>query len=162
MYAVALEQGRLIGWVVGAYLDPGSRAVSGLKLRRGILARQEVVVPTSAVTLVGDDVVLVTDADALSAVEALGDALGEPMDEVIGLPVFTRSGTHLGQLEDIEVATDTWVVTELWLKGGRHLPVNAPDVIFSASVVLPEEYADRIAEREGRRRAGFWGRLFQI
>jgi sporulation protein YlmC with PRC-barrel domain len=149
---VTREEGAQLGDVARVFVDPEARRLRGLSFKGGPLRGEERYVDVDDVELVGEDVVLVNRR--ASAVELEDGAPGgaQAVQEMRGRPVTTRTGTHLGKLEELWVQAPGWEIVELELDGHRVLEVAGADVALGADAIIvpePAEGALRQLEAEG-------------
>ena len=106
---VSLEDGRIIGRVADAYVDPASLRIGAVITSKGGVLRRELEgFLGSEVELWGQDTVLVKRTDILRSGEELG--LGERWlrvsDRVHGHEVADSEGTRIGIVGDVIIDSD--------------------------------------------------------
>lgn len=123
-----------VGRVSGFLLDPATRSVVGLVLKK---AGSGSVVRWSDLLAVGSDAVTITDATVVIEPDDTLGALGGKRGKVIKKLVLDDDGRAIGTVTDLDLDPDTGVVRELVLdegtvSGERLLGVGSYAVVVSA------------------------------
>jgi uncharacterized protein YrrD len=100
---ISLTDGKLVGKIQDLYLDETLHKIAAVSLgSEGLIHRKSMVVPRSAVQLMGIDAWLVRDSNVVVAPEDIPDA-GIPLavGALRGREIVTEGGTKIGAVDDI-------------------------------------------------------------
>ncbi len=114
---ITMAEGTKVGSVDELLVDPEAKAVRWMRMHTGGLFGERSWVPMDAVHGLTEDVVTVTGVDALQ--KPSETALVEGGRPVVGTPVVTEAGQHLGQVRDYEFAPDTFALMSLAVPQGK-------------------------------------------
>jgi len=72
-----------------------------------------------------------------------------------------KEGEVLGKLDDFDLDTETWALSELLLEGDRILPIDPTEIVIGRDQILvPQAYAARVVEpSNGGGGRGFFKRV---
>jgi sporulation protein YlmC with PRC-barrel domain len=156
---VAREEGARLGEVAHVFFDVASKRISGMTSRNGTFT-PEVWFGVDQIEVMGKDVILVKSAASLTAIGKGGVIKGSSLKELRGMLVVTADGRRLGTLVDLEVQSDNWTISELWLNDNQRLPVVAEEIqIGPDQIIVPAEYAAQVVG-EKKASPGVLRRLF--
>jgi len=141
---ISREEGADLGTLSAVYFDPENKTVSSFSFRSRRHGSGDYFVPVSEVQLVGRDVILVSTMEARTKVEAKIKPPGMRLNELQGRWVTGMDGKHLGTLVDIDFSQTDWKITELTFADGRHLKVEADEIVIGDEILVPKEYASRL------------------
>lgn len=111
---VSSSSAATVGKVKGFVVDPATRSVVGLRLKKtedGDILRWD------ALTAFGSDAVTVTGPDVIVSEDEQVDALSGKDHAVLGKRVLSTWGDELGEVKDVEFDEATGAVTALLVKG---------------------------------------------
>lgn len=110
---VATSTASTVGKVKGLVVDPATRSVHALLLRKTEAGK---VLRWSAMTAFGADAVTVSGADVIVEEDESVTALMGKKHDVLGKRVLTTAGDELGEVRDVDFDLETGAITALVLK----------------------------------------------
>ncbi len=110
---VATSTAATVGKVKGFVVDPASRSVLAVRLRK---TDQGDILTWSALTAFGADAVTVSAPDKIVADDEAVAALSGKAHEILGKRVLTTSGDELGEVRDVDFDLETGSVTSIVIK----------------------------------------------
>ena len=133
MPVVSMADGAKIGIVKDVVFDPSQLRATGLLL---VMASGESLLPFESVRSIGADAVMVETTTTTSGVGmqgALEDLCG--LAEVVGLPILSGEGTHLGQVTDVAIDPGDGHITGLAVHRGGMLGIGGTRVMIEGSAI---------------------------
>jgi uncharacterized protein YrrD len=102
---ISVNEGREVGKVQGFYLDQNLTRLTAINLgSEGLLSRKENLVKWPDVVTLGEDAVLIKDANCvMNTAEMAGIENMVSRDEISGRAIDTPGGTKIGQIGDIVI-----------------------------------------------------------
>lgn len=155
MQVISLAEGRVLGLAQKVFVNPSSKAVSGILVRQSGLGRHEGWVEIRDVTRIGEEVLFVNQASAYKAKTPVGRSL----KDLMGMPVMSKDGKLLGSLVDVEI-DERWRVVELTLSEGRRIRIDPRQAIFGQDTILLKSGADLRLRQKAPSKPGFLARMF--
>jgi sporulation protein YlmC with PRC-barrel domain len=109
---VSSTDGKKLGEIKDLYLDQDMRQIAAVFLgKEGLLSRKTLVIPRSAVLVIGVDVWLVSGSDTVMQQEDLpGLATLTLVGDLHGREVQTDGGTKIGAVEDVILDNEAHVL----------------------------------------------------
>ena len=109
---VSITDGKKLGEIKGVYLDLDMRLVAGVYLgTEGLIKRKVLAIPRNAVQVYGIDVWLVSNSDAVMALQDIPDSDSFTlMSDLRGREIQTEGGTKLAVVEDVLLDGETRVL----------------------------------------------------
>ncbi len=132
---VSTSTAETVGVVKGFVIDPSTRSVVALRLKKtasGDTLRWD------ALTAFGVDAVTVEAADRVTEADAEVAALADKAHRVLGKLVLTTGGDELGEVSDLDVDPATGALDALVLASGQVAGSRLVGVGSYAVVVGPE------------------------
>lgn len=120
---LSMDEGRMLGRIQDLYLDAPLERVLGLYMgSEGVFKRKSLLIPRSAIAVMGVDAVLVNTSDVFTDDQALPDAKAWfRRDKLIGREVDTPGGTRLGLIGDVVVedngAISAFALSKVYVEG---------------------------------------------
>lgn len=142
---VSVNNGQILGKVHDIYLDADLRAVSGLHLgHEGFLHRTAQLIPRSEIMLLGQDTVLVKQADVVVE-EGQIDAVEQWVrrENLAGRELATAGGTKIATIDDV-VIDDTGQVLGFTLDRTYVDSPVAESGAVSRAVIIDVAAADNV------------------
>ncbi len=127
-----------VGQVRGFLVDPGSRSVVALRLKktdRGNALRW------SDLTAFGIDAVTIADSAAITELDGELEALRGKRRRLVKKRVLTTGGDELGEVSDVEFDPETGALTTILLQG-EGIAADRLVGIGSYAVVVQEQSAE--------------------
>lgn len=156
MDVVTITEGASAGTVQDLLFDLETRAILGYRIKASGVFGKTCGVATTAVRVLGRDVVLVESESAIEVVSTKGSVEDGRawVTAYVGSKVMSRKGEAVGVVEDVEVERDR--VVGLLLDQDRVVPVG-PRVTLGKDVVVLEDASQ--AEKAPSGEGGFWSRM---
>lgn len=154
MEVLAEKEGKLLGSIRRIQIDSSRKVVLGLVFKARAIASEQWI-NASSVTRVGEDVIFVTDAQAIQK----GGPAGRDVKDMLGLSVTSLDGKRLGALNDIVIDTEKWAVAALVLDNGGEVEVS-PKGVFGEDTILLEKGAVHKLRKSESEQSGFLTRVF--
>ena len=132
---VSTSTAATVGKVKGFVVDPATRSVHALRLRK---TEDGKVLLWSAMTAFGADAVTVADAGAIVEDAESVTALTGKEHDVLGKRVLTSAGDQLGEVHDVDFDPETGTISALVLKdaddveGARLIGIGGYAVVVRA------------------------------
>jgi sporulation protein YlmC with PRC-barrel domain len=148
MPVVAFEEGLRLGRVHDVFIDRQAKRIRGVSFRSGMWRRESPsYVALADILKIGRDVVIVSGREAASALD--DDMAPDSLRHLRGFKITTRDGAWLGEVADLNVDRESGTVSEVLLKDGTILAVDADDIVLGPDVVVvPADYVERITRPE--------------
>jgi sporulation protein YlmC with PRC-barrel domain len=125
-----------VGKVASFVVDPGTRSVLAIKLKKtddGDYLRW------SDITAFGADAVTVTDVSKLGDADPDVKALSDKAHRLLGKRVLTSGGDELGELDDFDFDNESGVLTSLVVADGSEIPAERMLGVGSFAIVVREQ-----------------------
>lgn len=132
---VAMSTAETVGQIRGFLVDPASRSVVALRLKktdRGDVLRWD------ELTAFGVDAITVGDPTAITELDDELKALGGKRRRLLKKRVLTTGGDELGKVTDIEFDPDTGGLTNIILHEDKKLAADRLVGVGSYAVVVQE------------------------
>ena len=101
---ISVDTGHDLGMVKDVYFDSTLTQIAGLFLgNEGLLSRKALLLPASAITLLGQDAILVSHFDAVSDSKQTDMTDWVRRDHLQGRTIATAGGTKVGTINDVLV-----------------------------------------------------------
>jgi uncharacterized protein YrrD len=156
---VSRDEGAYLGTVSSLFIDPDTRRLASIGFRRHRWTTEQIVDAAQLVSI-GKDVVFLT-AEAAVRTPTDEDREKRSLHEMKGLWVTTAGGDHVGVLEDVELESGDWHISELHLRDGRVLELGGiEDAVIGHDEILLSSAVKQAMPRGTRPKRGFLGRLF--
>jgi uncharacterized protein YrrD len=118
MSVIDLSTAEKLGNVSRIILDPNTRQMPGLEIKRGRFAAPQVV-PIETVRAFGHDAITVPNTSGLGERDDFPQLAELPgLDNLLGAKIVTESGSVLGQIKDVILSDDGRRITEYEFSGG--------------------------------------------
>jgi sporulation protein YlmC with PRC-barrel domain len=141
---IAHKEGAQMGRVSHVFVDPKTKAMSGLTFKSRFMADEQWI-GVQDIELLGKDVILVRTEASAKRLGADESAHGRSLKELRGTAIVTMEGKKIGTLEDVDFADDGSTISGLHLNGGRQLAVEIDALNIGVDqVMVPAEYENRI------------------
>lgn len=150
---VSLDSATTEGEVKDVLVDPARSRVIGFTVRgQGLLSSPLVgMLPRESVHAIGRDALMVARADAIVAQREGMERMLEDQQEVVGKEVLTRSGTSLGEVNDVVLEVDEAVADvvgyEINRPDGHTVIVPVPDSVplSGEALLVPDDVEQQAA-----------------
>jgi len=133
MPVVSMADGAKLGTVKDVMFDPSKLRAARLIL---VMAGGESLLPFGSVRSIGADAIMVettTTSSGLTMEGALQGLCG--LDDLVGLPILSGEGTHLGQLTDVAIDPGDGHITGLAVHRGGLLGIGGTRVTIEGSAI---------------------------
>src|SRR5660397_209163 len=146
---VSMKTATVVGEVDALVIEDETLKVVGFLVDLGL--REASVLPFGDARAVGEDAIIIADADAIVPISAVGplEALAEKGIVISGATAITESGADVGAVGDFYVDTETGAVTgleflaedqEVYPKESAVLPVSTVRRLGVDLVILRQDY----------------------
>ena len=108
---MSLESANRIGRVAGAVIDPATRRVVALRLRK--TSGDGDTLHWEDLTALGQDAVTVAGQRLVTSARGRAEALSGKEHELVGKRVLTSAGDEVGEVDDVDVDVESGSVTRL-------------------------------------------------
>jgi len=125
-----------VGKVAGLLVDPATRSVVGLRLKK---TEGGDLLAWSDITAFGSDAVTVTGADRIGEGDLHLKELAHKTYKVLGKRVLSTGGDELGKVDDVDFDLESGTVTSLVLDGGADVTGSRLVGVGSYAVVVRED-----------------------
>ncbi len=132
---MSLESANRVGRVAGAVVDPATRSVVALRLRK--TSGDGDTLHWEDVTALGQDAVTVAGQRLVTEARGRAEALSGKEHELVGKRVLTSAGDEAGEVTDVDVDPESGAVARLLtsegdVEGGRLVGVGSYAVVVRA------------------------------
>lgn len=133
MPVVSMADGAKIGTVKDVLFDPSELRAAGLVL---VMAGGESLLPFGSVRSIGADAIMVETTTTSSGVAMQGDVEDlSRLAELVGLPILSGEGTHLGQVTDVAIDPGDGHITGLAIHRGGLLGIGGSSMMIEGSAI---------------------------
>jgi len=133
MPVISMADGAKIGTVKDVLFDPSELRAAGLVL---VMAGGESLLPFGSVRSIGADAITVETTTTSSGVTMQGAVEDlSRLAELVGLPILSGEGTHLGQVTDVAIDPGDGHITGLAVQRGGLLGIGATRVTIEGSAI---------------------------
>jgi sporulation protein YlmC with PRC-barrel domain len=144
---VAQSEGVLLGDVSNIFIDTKSKRISILELRKGIWGDRKYI-NVDDILSVGENIIFIKSKDSAVDLDEIDLNFHRNINSLKGMEITSMSGKKVGELEDIDIITSNFEVSEISLDNGQCLPVNLKEVVIGEDEILvPIDYESKIIDK---------------
>lgn len=136
---VAMSSADTVGQVRGFLVDPATRSVVALRLKK---TDKGEVLRWTALTAVGVDAITIADLTAITDLDGDLEALRGKRRRMLKKRVLSTAGVELGPVTDVEFDPETGRLTTIILKGAEGISADRLVGIGSYAVVVQARPGD--------------------
>lgn len=144
--AVSQKEGASLGNVTNIYINLKNKKISALELKKSLWGDKFFVL-VNDITFIGEDIVFVNEKNSAKAFDKFDQSKHRDLNKLKGTRITTLNGKHLGELDDIDISTTTFEISEFSLKSGQRMPVKTSEItIGEDEILVPAEYESKITK----------------
>lgn len=147
LWVTSLQNGKICGQLAGSVIDTKENTLVGFKVKpKRDLVLKELWLPVENIKKMGFDMVLITNESKLIP-EAL---TGFNYERLANMPVSSKDGRALGELENIIIDEKTWTISEFELDGHMKVNVDSGETVLGEDIILiqPDAMPQKDSEKK--------------